>query len=110
MKIEQNDSGNPEYSISSQEKNGLYKAIFSRRDVRSHFLEGKDIPNDVLVRVLNAAHHAPSVGFSQPWNFVLIKDRATRNKVKESFEKEFQKSILSLDGDTLRQKKYGSLN
>ena len=109
MTIEQNDSGNHEYSLSSQEKNGLYKAIFSRRDVRSHFLEGKDIPNDVLVRVLTAAHHAPSVGFSQPWNFVLIKDRATRNKVKESFEKEFQKSILSLDGDTLRQKKYGSL-
>jgi 5,6-dimethylbenzimidazole synthase len=109
MSIEQNDSNNNEYSLSSQEKNGFYKAIFSRRDVRSHFLEGKDIPNDVLVRVLNAAHHAPSVGFSQPWNFVLIKDRTTRNKVKESFEKEFQKSILSLDGDALRQKKYGSL-
>ena len=109
MTIEQNDFGNHENSLSSQERNGLYKAIFSRRDIRSHFLEGKDISNDVLVRVLNAAHHAPSVGFSQPWNFILIKDRATRTKVKESFEKEFQKSILSLDGDTLRQKKYSSL-
>jgi 5,6-dimethylbenzimidazole synthase len=109
MTIEQNDFGNHENSLSSQERNGLYKAIFSRRDIRSHFLEGKDISNDVLVRVLNAAHHAPSVGFSQPWNFILIKDRAMRNKVKESFEKEFQKSILSLDGDTLKQKKYSSL-
>jgi len=109
MTIEQNDFGNHENSLSSQERNGLYKAIFSRRDIRSHFLEGKNISNDVLVRVLNAAHHAPSVGFSQPWNFILIKDRATRTKVKESFEKEFQKSILSLDGDTLRQKKYSSL-
>jgi 5,6-dimethylbenzimidazole synthase len=110
MITEPNDpDGNHEYSLSSQEKNGLYKAIFSRRDVRSHFLAGKDIANDVLVRVLNAAHHAPSVGFSQPWNFVLIKDRATRKKVKESFEKEFQKSILSLDHDTLRQQKYASL-
>ena len=109
MTIEQNNFGNHENSLSSQERNGLYKAIFSRRDIRSRFLEGKDISNDVLVRVLNAAHHAPSVGFSQPWNFILIKDRATRTKVKESFEKEFQKSILSLDGDTLRQKKYSSL-
>jgi 5,6-dimethylbenzimidazole synthase len=110
MITEQNDPDfNHEHSLSGQEKNGLYKAIFSRRDVRSHFLAGKDIPNDVLVRVLNAAHHAPSVGFSQPWNFVLIKDRATRKKVKDSFEKEFQKSILSLNDDTLRQQKYASL-
>ena len=110
MITEQNDpDGNHECSLSIQEKNGLYKAIFSRRDVRSHFLAGKDIPNDVLVRVLNAAHHAPSVGFSQPWNFVLIKDKVIRQKVKELFEKEFQKSILSLDGDMLRQQKYASL-
>ena len=110
MITEQNDSnGNHEYSLSNQERNGLYKAIFSRRDVRSHFLEGKDIPNDILTRILNAAHHAPSVGFSQPWNFVLIKDRATRQKVKESFEKEFQKSILLLKDDKSRQQKYTSL-
>jgi 5,6-dimethylbenzimidazole synthase len=110
MITEQNDpDDNHEYSLSIQEKNGLYKAIFSRRDVRSHFLAEKDIPNDVLVRVLNAAHHAPSVGFSQPWNFVLIKDKVIRQKIKELFEKEFQKSILSLDGDTLRQQKYASL-
>jgi 5,6-dimethylbenzimidazole synthase len=110
MITEQNDpDGNHEYSLSSQEKNGLYKAIFSRRDVRSHFLAGKDIPDDVLVRVLNAAHHAPSVGFSQPWNFVLIKDRATRQKVKESFEKEFQKSMLLLKDDKSRQQKYALL-
>ena len=47
--------------------------------------------------------------FFAPWNFVLIKDRATRKKVKDSFEKEFQKSILSLNDDTLRQQKYASL-
>src|ERR687887_582311 len=110
MITEQNDPGdNHECSLSIQEKNGLYKAIFSRRDVRSHFLAGKDIPNDVLVRMLNAAHHAPSVGFSQPWNFVLIKDKTIRQKVKESFEKEFQKSILLLDDDILKQQKYSSL-
>lgn len=104
-----NDHNHHEYSLSSQEKEGVYKAIFSRRDVRSHFLAGKDIPNDVLMRILNAAHHAPSVGFSQPWNFVLIKDKAIRQKVKKSFEKEFQKSALLLEDDKSRQQKYASL-
>jgi 5,6-dimethylbenzimidazole synthase len=51
-----------------EEKRGVYKAIYSRRDVRAHFLP-KEIPDDVLFRILDAAHHAPSVGFSQPWNF-----------------------------------------
>ncbi len=71
--------------FSDDEKNGLYKAIFSRRDVRSHFTS-KPIDDEVLSRILNAAHHAPSVGFSQPWNFILIKELETRKKIKESFE------------------------
>lgn len=73
------------------EKKGLYKAIHSRRDVRSHFTS-KPIENDTLSRILNAAHHAPSVGFSQPWNFILIKDPITKTKVKRSFEKEKDRS------------------
>jgi len=77
--------------FSNEEKNGLYKAIFSRRDVRSHFLS-KPIEDEVLSRILNAAHHAPSVGFSQPWNFILIKDYETRKKIKESFEIERKRS------------------
>ena len=95
----------PDESLTGSEKDGLYKAIFSRRDVRSHFI-GKEIPNDVLVRILNAAHHAPSVGFSQPWNFILIKDRAIRQKVKESFVRERERSISMLDGNQHRQKQY----
>jgi 5,6-dimethylbenzimidazole synthase len=77
--------------FSKEEKNGLYKAIFSRRDVRSHFIS-KPIDDEVLSRILNAAHHAPSVGFSQPWNFILIKDYDTRKKIKESFEMEREHS------------------
>jgi 5,6-dimethylbenzimidazole synthase len=74
-----------------EEKNGLYKAIHSRRDVRSHFTS-KPIENEVLTRILNAAHHAPSVGFSQPWNFILIKDPNTKSRIKQSFEEEKKKS------------------
>lgn len=98
----------PDESLTGSEKEGLYKAIFSRRDVRSHFVS-LEIPNDVLLRILNAAHHAPSVGFSQPWNFVLIKDKTIRQKVKESFLRERDRSIAMLDGNERRQKQYVSL-
>ncbi len=77
--------------FTEDEKRGFYKAIYSRRDVRSHFTS-KPIENEVLSKILNAAHHAPSVGFSQPWNFILIKDNLTKKKIKESFEIEKNRS------------------
>ncbi len=73
--------------FTDEEKAGLYKAIHTRRDVRSYFTN-KPIPSDVLARILHAAHHAPSVGFSQPWNFILVKNSGTRKAIKKSFEEE----------------------
>jgi len=70
-----------------QEKDGFYKAVFSRRDVRKRFTS-KSVDEQVLSRILNAAHHAPSVGFSQPWNFILIKDEQIKRKIKNSFDVE----------------------
>jgi len=70
-----------------QEKDGFYKAIFSRRDVRKRFTS-KSVDEQALSRILNAAHHAPSVGFSQPWNFILIKDEQIKRKIKNSFDVE----------------------
>ena len=70
--------------FTDEEKRGFYKAIYSRRDVRSHFTS-KPIEDEVLSKILNAAHHAPSVGFSQPWNFILIKDQDTKKKIKKIF-------------------------
>jgi len=92
-------------SFTMIEKEGLYKAVFSRRDVRSHFINRK-IPDDVLVKILNAAHHAPSVGFSQPWDFILIKNKETKLKVKQSFTHEREKTISFLNNDLDRQNKY----
>ena len=92
-------------SFTMIEKEGLYKAVFSRRDVRSHFINRK-IPDDVLVKILNAAHHAPSVGFSQPWDFILIKNKETKLKVKQSFTNEREKTIPFLNNDLDRQNKY----
>jgi 5,6-dimethylbenzimidazole synthase len=87
------------------EREGLYKAIYTRRDVRSNFID-RDIPDYILAQILKAAHHAPSVGYSQPWDFILIKDYANRLLVKNSFINEREKSISLLKGDKERQKLY----
>ena len=58
------------------------------------------------MRILTAAHHAPSVGYSQPWNFILIRDRKSRLDIKKSFSKERLKSIELLTKDEERKKKY----
>ena len=82
--------------FTNDEKNGFYKAIYSRRDVRSRFTS-KSINDEILTRILNAAHHAPSVGFSQPWNFILIKNEKTKMKIKESFDEERKRSSQFVD-------------
>ena len=69
--------------FTDEEKRGFYKAIYSRRDVRSHFIS-KPIEEEKLSKILHAAHHAPSVGFSQPWNFILIKDQETKKKMSKA--------------------------
>ena len=92
--------------FTDDEKSGFYKAIFSRRDVRSKFTS-KPIDDSVLTRVLNAAHHAPSVGFSQPWNFILIKDHNTKQRIKESFDEERLRSSQLVDEP--KRSKYLSL-
>ena len=83
--------------FTDDEKAGFYKAIYSRRDVRSHFTS-ESINDKVLTRILNAAHHAPSVGFSQPWNFILIKNQKTKNKIKKSFDIEHLRASEQTEG------------
>ena len=68
------------------ERDALYKAIFSRRDVRGQFLPDP-VPDEVLSRVLMAAHHAPSVGFMQPWNFLLVRSPEVKQRVRDIFAK-----------------------
>jgi 5,6-dimethylbenzimidazole synthase len=70
--------------ITAQEKQGFNRVLYNRRDIRSHFLPDS-INENVLLDILTAAHHAPSVGFSQPWNFIIIKDSNVKQKVFEAF-------------------------
>ncbi|MFJ3054776.1 5,6-dimethylbenzimidazole synthase [Herbaspirillum sp. NPDC087042] len=64
----------------------LYRAIRERRDMR-HFLPDAVDPA-MLERLLQAAHHAPSVGFMQPWRFLRISDRALRQRIHALVEQE----------------------
>ena len=59
------------------------------------------------MRILDAAHHAPSVGFSQPWDFVLVRDGETRRRIKRSFEAARAEAAAELDGE--RREAYESL-
>jgi 5,6-dimethylbenzimidazole synthase len=77
--------------FSEAEQRGLYRAIYERRDVRSQFLPDR-VPADVLARLLQAAHHAPSVGFMQPWDFIVIESREVRASILAMFEQENQKA------------------
>ena len=92
--------------FTDEERNGLYKAIHTRRDVRTRFTP-EPVPDTVLARILHAAHRAPSVGFSQPWNFILVRELATRRRIRESFDAERERSSAMLEGE--RRSAYDSL-
>ena len=70
-------------AFAEEARRAVYDAIALRRDVR-HFVNG-DVPDAMLMRILDAAHRAPSVGFSQPWGFVVVRDREARGRIRESF-------------------------
>lgn len=72
--------------FSDNERAAVYKAIYTRRDVRDQFLP-RPIPDEVLMRLLDAAHHAPSVGFMQPWNFIVIRDDTRKEQVHRAFSR-----------------------
>lgn len=76
--------GANELHISSNERAALYRIIALRRDVRA-FLNDP-ITDDVLIRLLRAAHDGPSVGYSQPWRFVVVRSKESRARVMASFE------------------------
>src|ERR1700730_14843043 len=71
--------------FSAAERDAVYKCIFNRRDVRGQFLPDP-IPDQVLARLLNAAHRAPSGGFSHPWAFILVRAPDIRQRVRDSFQ------------------------
>lgn len=76
----------------------LYDTINRRRDTRREF-NGSAVTDDVLNRLLSAAHAAPSVGMSQPWDFVLVRDASTLTAMRDHVASERDVFAASLDGE-----------
>lgn len=77
--------------FSKKEVNTLNKIIAARRDVRGNNFRKKKISSKKLNLILNSALLAPSVGYSQPWRFVIV-NKQKREKVYKHFKKSFNKS------------------
>jgi 5,6-dimethylbenzimidazole synthase len=78
--------------FSTQETRVLEEIMLNRRDVRGNRFLPKAVDDDVLDKLLSAALYAPSVGFSQPWEFVVIRKDTVKQQVKESFDAENDKA------------------
>lgn len=73
-------------AFAADEVRAVYRAIRERRDMR-HFAGGEVAPA-LLRKLLEAAHHAPSVGFMQPWRFIRVRDVALRRRLHDAIERE----------------------
>lgn len=82
------------HAYSEQEQTAIYKVIAERRDMR-HFLP-TPIDAETLQKILQAAHHAPSVGLMQPWRFIRITNQLTRNAIHCLAEEERIKTAQAI--------------
>lgn len=83
-----------QFSYSKNEKEAIYKVIAERRDMR-HFLPLPIAP-ELLTKLLQAAHHAPSVGLMQPWRFIRISDPDLRTKIHAQVNEERIKTAQAI--------------
>jgi len=86
------------HAFTQQARDAIYHTIFSRRDVRSQFLP-KAVGDEVLSRILTAAHFAPSVGFMQPWNFLLIKSDDVKQRVQQAYISANAEALAMFEGE-----------
>jgi len=86
------------HAFTDEARDAVYDAIFSRRDVRGQFLP-TPVPDAVLSRILTAAHHAPSVGFMQPWNFLVIQSDEVKRRVQNAFSAAHAEAAEMFEGD-----------
>jgi 5,6-dimethylbenzimidazole synthase len=88
------------------ERRAVYRAIRERRDVRRGFLPDP-LPDELLGKLLEAAHSAPSVGLMQPWRFIVVRDVLVRQAVHKIFLEANQQALAGYEGE--RQKNYAGM-
>lgn len=91
--------------FNEQEKEAFYKIIHTRRDVRTFLTD--PIPPETIMNLLDAAHHGPSVGFMQPWNFILITKEEIKARLAWAADKE--RRALAIHYEDGRQDQFLSL-
>ncbi|MEA3289269.1 MAG: 5,6-dimethylbenzimidazole synthase [Campylobacterota bacterium] len=87
--------------FTKKQQNILNDIIISRRDVRGNNFLSKNIKKKKLKKILQSGLHAPSVGFSQPWKFVVIENNDTKQKVYDDFTSHYEKSKKHFKGREL---------
>jgi 5,6-dimethylbenzimidazole synthase len=93
--------------FTEEEKQAVYKAIYTRRDIRT-FLSNP-IPEDVVTNLLDAAHHAPSVGFMQPWSFILVTSEELKKRLAWAADKEKRALAIHYEEEGTRQDQFLNL-
>ena len=82
------------WALDEEERDAFYATVHGRRDIRR--FRPDPIPIDVMERVLGAAHAAPSVGHSQPWRFIVVRDPATRERATVLADREWHRQASKL--------------
>jgi nicotinate-nucleotide--dimethylbenzimidazole phosphoribosyltransferase len=88
------------WAFDAEARDAFYAAVAARRDIRR--FRPDDVPIAVLERILGAAHAAPSVGHSQPWRFVVVRDRATRDQAAVLADREWHRQAAAFDDNSAR--------
>ncbi|MDT9684178.1 nicotinate-nucleotide--dimethylbenzimidazole phosphoribosyltransferase [Streptomyces sp. TRM76323] len=95
-------AGPPAPGYADDEREAILRVMRERRDIRNGF-RSDPIPHEVLLRVLEAAHTAPSVGHSQPWDFVVIRSAETRRTMHELAQRQREAYAKSLPKGRAKQ-------
>src|SRR5262249_37417194 len=99
--VREREADMTEDRFTDDERAAIYRLLRARRDVR-HF-RPDPVPDAGLRRMLEAAPLAPSVGFMQPWNFVLIRSLEIRQRVRESFEARNREQLAAVPGEERKE-------
>ena len=99
------DDGVGNHAFSPAERQAVYRVISERRDMR-RFVPGSKVPEDVLARLLQAAHAAPNVGLMQPWRFIRITNEGLRRRIHTLVDEE---RLLTADALGQREQEFLAL-
>lgn len=91
-------------TFSAAEAAAVYRVISERRDIR-HFRR-EPVPDDLLRRLLWAAHHAGSVGYMQPWSFIVVRDLERRRSLRDSAERQRLATAAAMGGNENRANEF----